>query len=272
MSDELVRAIAERQAILFVGAGVSAGLGAPTWSQLIRQIARELDYDPDIFAPPDANPMTLAEYYRIRMGSLDSLRRWMNDHWNATDEQLRASRVHQAIVDLDFPIIYTTNYDRNIEHSFQLRGKPFRKIVDVGDLARLRNGETQIVKLHGDFDNDCSVVLTETDHFDRLTFDSPLDIKFRSDSLARSILFIGYSLTDINIRLLLHRLWRTWENSGQIRHRPKSYIFLVRPDEIQQAVLAQWNVEALTEDVDDPGDALQAFLEGLVARTGAASG
>ena len=34
-------------------------------------------------------------------------------------------------------------------------------------------------------DDDESLVITETDYFNRLTFDTPLDIKFRSDGSAR---------------------------------------------------------------------------------------
>jgi hypothetical protein len=47
-------------------------------------------------------------------------------------------------------------------------------------------------------------VLTETDFLNRLSFDSPLDIKLHADALGRTVLFIGYSMTDPNIRLLLH--------------------------------------------------------------------
>lgn len=42
---------------------------------------------------------------------------------------------------------------------------------------------------------------------------SPLDIKLRADALGKSILFIGYSLTDINIRYLLYKLHIQWAES-----------------------------------------------------------
>jgi len=41
------------------------------------------------------------------------------------------------------------------------------------------------VKLHGTFDDDASLVLTETSYFDRLEFESPIDIKMRRISSAR---------------------------------------------------------------------------------------
>src|SRR3954463_1180654 len=92
----------------------------------------------------------------------------------------------------------------------------------------VQEGITQIVKFHGDFDDDGSLVITETDYFNRLAFDSPLDVKFRSDALGKTVLFIGYSMTDLNIRLLLHNLWHDWRVSGYEKHRPKSYVFMAR--------------------------------------------
>ena len=209
MLDALVRAIRDRNVILFAGAGISAGLNVPTWREFISHVASELGYDQDISASPNINYLTLAEYYRIRMGAIGPLRSWMDKRWSVPDERLSTSKVHELIVALNFPIIYTTNYDRNLESAFRLRGQKFNRIVDVRDIAKVREGATQIVKLHGDFDDDRSIVLTETDYYDRLSFDSPLDVKLRADALGKSILFVGYSLSDINVRLLLHKLWRT---------------------------------------------------------------
>ena len=45
-----------------------------------------------------------------------------------------------------------------------------------------------------DFSDDSSIVLTESSYFERLEFNSPLDIKLRSDMLGKTILYIGYSL------------------------------------------------------------------------------
>jgi hypothetical protein len=127
-------------------------------------------------------------------------------------------------------------------------------------------GATQIIKFHGDFDEEDSLVITETDYFDRLRFDSPLDIKFRADALGKTVLFLGYSMSDMNIRLLLHWLWRTWEKSGYERDRPQSFIFMAHENDMQTAVLKQWGVVPLRGDVEDPEQALIGFLEELQRR------
>ena len=258
--DELISAIKNRNAILFAGAGVSMSVGLPSWRTLVEHIAKEIHLDLGAFGEPEINHLTLAEFYRITQGSIGPLRSWMDRNWTIPDDALKGSRVHELICRLDFPIIYTTNFDRNLERAFELRDKDFVKIVNAKDIARIREGVPQIVKYHGDFDDDKSIVIAETDYLDRLSFESPLDIKFRSDALGKTILFIGYSMTDLNIRCLLHRLWRTWAGSGFERDRPQSYVFMLCPNPVEEAVLAQWGLHVLTEEDGAPEEALEIFL------------
>ena len=245
-------------------------VGLPSWRTLIDHIAEELHLDPEMVAGPDVNYLTLAEFYRLTQGSIGPLRSWMDRNWSIPEDVLRESRVHELISRLDFPIIYTTNFDRNLETALQVHGKEFVKIVTAKDIARIRNGVTQLVKFHGDFDDDQSIVIAETDYLDRLSFESPLDIKFRSDALGKTILFIGYSLSDLNIRFLLHRLWKTWMASGFERDRPQSYVFMMRPNPIEASVLEQWGIRVIVDETGSPEHALETFLTRLADEVGAA--
>jgi hypothetical protein len=266
--EDLAKAIRDRHAILFAGAGVSMTVGLPSWRTFIDHIAEELHLDPGLVAEPDVNYLTLAEFYRLKQGSIGPLRSWMDRNWSIPEEVLKESRVHELISRLDFPIIYTTNFDRNLETALQVHGKEFVKIVNAKDIARIRDGVTQLVKYHGDFDDDQSIVIAETDYLDRLSFESPLDIKFRSDALGKTILFIGYSLSDLNIRFLLHRLWKTWMASGFERDRPQSYVFMMRPNPIEASVLEQWGIRVIVDETGSPEHALETFLTRLAEEVG----
>jgi hypothetical protein len=263
--DDLARSIRERRAILFVGAGVSMNVGLPSWKALIDHMTAELGLDPDGDGRDLGHPV-LAEYYRLRRGSIGPLRSWMDREWKVSEEQVRESRIHQILVELDFPLIYTTNYDRNLEVAFEVAGKPYHKVANARDLTHGDVQGTQIVKFHGDFDDDSSLVLTESDYFARLNFDGPLDVKFRADAMSRTLLFIGYSMSDLNIRLLLYRIWETWNRSAYERSRPRSYVFLPRAGPAQEAVLGSWGITVLTSRGDDPETALTDFLERLRMR------
>jgi hypothetical protein len=190
----------------------------------------------------------------------------MDRKWSVSEAKVRNSRAHQLIVELDFPIIYTTNYDANLECAYRLHDRPFVKIANARDIANAAGALTQIVKFHGDFEDDHSLVIAETDYFDRLAFASPLDIKLRADALARTVLFVGYSMSDPNIRLLLHRLWQTWRESGYAEHRPPSFVFMARADAVQQAVLGQWGVTVISGGGGKPGLELVKFLTDLKDR------
>jgi len=264
--EDLARSVRDRRAILFVGAGVSMSVGLPSWQTLIDRMADELGVDPKEAVGPNSGYQILAEYYQLMQGSIGPLRSWMDREWSVSEERVRESRVHKLIVELGFPIIYTTNYDRNLETAFDLSQKTYVKIANARDLAKAAYGVTQIVKFHGDFEDDSSLVLTETDYFSRLTFDSPLDVKFRADALGCTVLFIGYSMQDMNIRLLLHRIWETWRRSGYERDRPRNFVFIPCGDPIQEAVLGRWGITVLSGTSDDPEEALHGFLSDLSER------
>jgi hypothetical protein len=260
--DQLVQAYRSKRLILFVGAGVSMTLGLPSWRQLVDHMARELGFDPDIYRTFGSD-LTLAEFYRVTKGQIGPLRSWMDREWHSSSTDISRSRVHELIAKADFDLIYTTNYDRWLERALDHYRKPYSKIASVGDLSLIAKDKTQIVKFHGDFDDDTSIVLDETSYFERLEFESPLDIKFRSDVLGRSVLFIGYSLSDINIRYLFYRLANLWKKSSRGVPQPMSFVFSARPNAVQEAVLAQWNIKMISSQGDDPEKALIGLLEQL---------
>jgi hypothetical protein len=264
--EDLVNSIRDRRAILFAGAGLSISVGLPPWRELIGRMGKEFGFD-DVqpYAGSIDYPI-LAEYYRLRQGSIGPLRSWMDRSWCVSEERIRDSVVHRLIVELDFPIIYTTNYDRNLEVAYDIYNKDFVKIINARDIAKTTEGVTQIIKFHGDFDDDQSLVVTESDYFNRLSFDSPLDIKFRADALGKTILFIGYSMSDTNIRLLLHRLWQIWQQSGYEKDRPQSFVFMIHRNPVEEAVLNQRGITVLTEETESPEEALASFLTRLKQR------
>jgi hypothetical protein len=264
--EQLYDAYKNGNVILFVGAGVSMGLGIPSWNSLIAKIAEDLGYEPEIYSTFGDN-LALAEYYRITHGNLGKLRSWMDRNWHSSEIKIEESAIHKIIAHSNFPLIYTTNYDRWIENAFEKYHKDYHKIISVGDLVKTDRKTTQIIKFHGDFDDDNSIVLDETSYFKRLEFESPLDIKLRSDVLGKTVLFIGYSVSDINIRLLFYKLSQMWKYNTQGNVQPQSYVFSHKPNPIQEKILEQWGISMLSSEIDNAGDALIDFMSKLTQST-----
>ncbi|MGR9578375.1 SIR2 family protein [Pandoraea sputorum] len=263
MKDELFDAHRTGKVMLFAGAGVSANLGLPDWDTLISHIAKELGYDPKIFSTYGSH-LALAEFYKKKKGGLGALRSWMDREWHKPATDISMSEIHKLITQGNFSRIYTTNYDRWLEYAHDAFGVKYDKIASVADLVSVTDGHRQIIKLHGDFDADDTLVLDETSYFQRLDFETPLDIKLRNDVLGNSVLFIGYSLNDLNIRLLFYRLTEMWGRSTLSSARPKSYVFTNRPNPVAQEILSHWGIEMIVSEEDDPKKALTGFLQDLV--------
>jgi hypothetical protein len=182
-----------------------------------------------------------------------------------SDDAIRASRTHAQLVDLEVPLIYTTNYDRIIERAFELKGARCHTIASIDDIGAAPADATLVVKFHGTFSDDASLVLTESSYFDRLDFESAIDIKLRADTLGKSLLFVGYSLSDINIRYLLYKLHKLRHRATREQQRtPSAYLIAFGAGEIQRTLLAQWDVEVIELDPLDKTGSITAFLESLV--------
>jgi len=250
--------------IPFVGSGLSKPLGLPDLSALIDIIAEQLEYDPQVFKL-NGTELQLTEYYVANKRSIGPLRSEMDRLFNPSDDQIKKSRAHRALVEMKLPLIYTTNYDRIIERAFDIRKEPCHTIANLDDIVSApADASTQIVKLHGTFDDDASLVLTETSYFDRLEFESPIDIKLRADILGKTLLFMGYSLSDINVRYMLYKLHKMKLQMRRDTLEPSGFLTTFGSNEIQRTLFDKWNIEIVDLDPVNATESLASFLESLI--------
>ena len=259
----LIEAAYARRLIPFVGAGLSVGLGLPTWIQLINRVATELKMDPEV-AQLHGDFLQIAECLFYRDGGLGKLRSQLDRIFNRDDIDITKSASHLLLPRLRAPAIYTTNYDNLIERGFEHAGVPYEKIVTVRDMVEADARKTQIVKFHGDFSRDESLVLTESQYFSRLDFDQPLDIRLRSDLLGRTVLFLVYSFSDINIRFMWYKLTQLMAVDSTL-----AYIVTYRPNPIFEEICRRSRrMVVLNLDPMDPEGSLRELLEILAIEAG----
>lgn len=236
--------IKNHKLIPFIGAGFSENAGLPSTLALTQKLLKHFNLDADEPIPPDTDLLHLTEYLKIiHDGSstpvLNRLRSCL------PDQDVALSRPHHLLAQLGASIIYTTNYDRLLERSFAELAMPYKVIVTTADIIQTTGcSEVQIVKFHGSLEVDDSLVLTESDYYKRLEFVTPIDIKLRADSLGKSLLFIGYSFSDFNIRYLWFKLRRMMYEVDP-RDIPDSYILLFEPGHVTSVLLESMGINTI---------------------------
>ena len=258
--------LANGKLIPFVGSGMSARFGFPSWKGLVDIIAEELDWDADVFSL-SGNYLQLAEYYQATKGSIGPLRSRLDKIFTAPDDMIKSSRAHEALVALNFPLIYTTNYEDMIERAFLLHASKYQKrchtISSIDNFQDIDADAVQLIKFHGTFSDDDSLVITESQYFERLEFESPLDLKLRADMLGKTLLFLGYSFSDLNVRLMLYKLMKL----RRLHKRPNTTPIAIMTGSsftpIQRELLSRWEVAVIELDPVDRVKGLDDFLESL---------
>jgi hypothetical protein len=247
---DLVLMVREGRVIPFLGAGFSAALGLPGWRDLLRKVAAELK-DPlgfdEVTRLCQGDNLQIAEYYYLKSDrSIGPLRYIISKELKYSTPPIM-SGAHIELVNLGPRQIYTTNYDDAIEAVYEALDLPATVVTLPKHVAAADKDKTQIVKYHGDLRHDQTLVLTESSYYQRLDFESPMDLKFRSDILGRSVLFIGYSFRDINIRVIWFKLMRMMKDIRPT-DRPTSYIVTASPNPVLEALYEEVGIKTVVLD------------------------
>jgi SIR2-like domain len=250
--DDLAGLVAERRVIPFVGAGFSAALDLPDWSQLLASLAEEtegsLPYE-ELTEYVNDDFLQIAEYLYLKSdGRIGPLRHVIEKSLAATRDPITSS-AHVELANLGASQIYTTNYDSLIEDTFRALRIPANVISLPKDVALADSEKTQIVKYHGDLRHENTLVLTESAYYRRLDFESPMDLKFRSDILGRAVLFMGYSFRDINIRIIWFKLMQMMKDIPSADRR-QSYIVRVEPNPVLEELYRAVDLKTIVLDPD----------------------
>lgn len=120
--------------------------------------------------------------------------------------------------------IITTNFDRFLEHLFP------EHVSYIGQSELLFNqsyGVGEIYKIHGCVSDPASLVLTQTDYTGYRSRNAYLSAKLMTIFLEHPIIFIGYSITDSNIRMIFNDI-AICLNESQLATLSERLIFVQR--------------------------------------------
>lgn len=222
---ELVTAVREGRVVLLLGAGASYGskdkMGKPI--PLGRDLAAELI---DTFLTPEYSSLDFRNAYDLSCSQRDvrTVQKFLNDRL----DPFQPAAFHGLIPTFAWAGLLTTNYDLIIERAYRLaegeaqqKLTPHTKDAD-GATSNLDTKSLLYVKLHG-----CITRHTEIDP--PLVASTEQLIAFREGrkgqfdiflewSRNKTIIFVGYSFSDSNLRALLDEIVKEGDN------RPRHYI------------------------------------------------
>lgn len=187
------KAINNDKLVVFAGAGISKDSGIPLWSELINEIKGHLNED-----TKEEDPLKIAQILYNEKGEKEyndiiknSLYKYKNNY----------NPLHEILFELNPQHIITTNYDHYFESIIENKGLPFSVVSKDIDLPYAEH-KSLLIKYHGDFENK-NIVFKEIDYLEFSKNNTLKEIFVKSLFSNKVILFVGYSVGDINLKLLI---------------------------------------------------------------------
>jgi len=197
--DDFAYSLSQDAGVIFVGSGISAPSGLPTWSDLLKPLAGSLGID---LKPYDDLP-TITQFVINANGNnrgplIHAIKK------ERLIKNLPLNLYHESLQKTKIKTIWTTNFDTLLEDTF--RG--FIQDVKTHDDAISRSvssHQIEIIKVHGCIATSPhkDLVVSLEDYEDFFINRPATAERLRSDLLRNSFLFIGYSYGDPNIRNII---------------------------------------------------------------------
>lgn len=179
------------QLVIFVEAGASICSGMPAWGQAVKQIAEHLGICDE---PLDF--LRIPQYYFNARGKKEYTQ-LMRKVFRYGDF-LQKYEIHDKIIEFNTRTIITTNYDNLIEKAAEDNSEVISVISKDADLP-YRKGGKELIKIHGDFEND-NFVLKEDDYLSYSRNFKLIENYVKSIIGTKVVLFLGYSFNDSDIK------------------------------------------------------------------------
>lgn len=265
----------------------------PSGRELSQLLARESSY-PSQDAQEMDDLARVSSYYAIISGRR-SLRERLHEVFSY---EFSCGPLHHFLASVPSPLlIVSTNYDTFIEQAFHAANKPYDLVVHPAERKDIANAvwwwphgapepsvippneldidldkTTVIYKMHGTIQHQTdkwdSFVITEEDYVDfvsRMTMNAAVPSLFYEHFRTRSFLFLGYSLRDWNLRVVLKNLdrylGRRRASDEEDEELLPSWSIQFQPSELERRLWEKRNVNIFDLNVDDFVTKMQQWIK-----------
>lgn len=252
---EIKKARENNQLVVFVGAGVSANSGIPTWKNLIKSLAKEIGYSRCSSCDKNSSTckcfdcnekFTQEEYLRIPEYFYQT--KGKEEYFSFLYKELGYESMSNPIDDEILRIfpshIITTNYDSLIENSAEINSNLYTVVSQDRELLS-ESGARYIVKMHGDLSKPETMVLKESDYLNYEQNHILISTFIKSLLINHSFVFIGYSLNDYNLNLIISWI-NYFRKYHDVTNSPKNFFIASKaPGEFERNRLKGKNIEVI---------------------------
>lgn len=212
---EIQNAIKKNELVVFAGSGLSKRFNLPTWTQLVEDIIRNineprfLDLIPilknGMFSPIEILDRLQDEHIKVSSYIKNNFKIQSNQDFT----------LHKKILELTGAII-TTNYDNSFEEAALNEIIPTKSTSSFNVSEINRDKKPYIFKIHGCYTEPDNCIIFSDQYKALYDGDTASKEKLKSIFIDKTILFVGFSFNDPEIKLIFTNLSKLFE--GNIRH------------------------------------------------------
>lgn len=263
----IFNAIGSGKCLAFLGAGASCCFynqnqeevpGLPTGGELAKWLADQCSYNNGkSYDLPKA-----AEYFVYSYsGDREPLQRAIKEK---IEVRCEPRPIHTVLAQLTkIKVVITSNYDILFESALNKYGRKVYKHVhdplnpQTGRFespSEQKEGDILFHKMHGSVDEPCTMIITESDYFQYLArannIDRGMPYYFRNMIPQSTLLFLGYSLSDWNFRVIWEGVLSTYDTQN-IRSQKTAYALVKNPIHSQIRYWSRRNVDIFDQDLTE---------------------
>ncbi|MCM3163724.1 SIR2 family protein [Metabacillus litoralis] len=249
--EHISNALRKGEAALFVGAGLSLNAEPMTngqlkkmndWFGFILILAEELW--PELSRSQlqeriEGEFLYVTQLYKEKFGASMFYQKFLEA---IPTRDFRPSHIHRAILSLPWDTVVTTNQDDFLERAYEELHLPYKVVVEELDVTHSQ--ERSIVKMHGTWNQAESLVFAEEDYRFYEEKHPLISLKIKQIFAEKTVLFIGYSLRDQNLKDML-----AWLKQILGDYQRKAYVYMPNADSYTIEYWRKRNIVVITEDI-----------------------